>query len=409
MSTKIFANIKTRVKEIQKVANLTDEEVKLLLTPKRVSRAKLKIGRKSFSAWRVVYNDALGPGKGGIRFHSEVDEDEVKSLAFWMALKNALIGLPFGGAKGGVKFNPKEVSSQTLETVSRKFIAAFYKVLGQDKDIPAPDVYTNAQVMAWMLDEYEKRTGRHEPGMITGKPLELGGCRLREDATAKGGFIIIKEAVKEFKIKKSAPIVIQGFGNAGLNLARMLARAGFKIVAISDSQGGIYNKSGLNISQVVRTKINFGTVIKYERAEKVSNEDLLVLPTEMLILASLGNQITSANASQVKAKYIIEIANGPVTHQADKILFNQGSLVVPDILANAGGVVASYFEWAQNRTGNALNAKLLEIQLRQKMINAWQAVLKNYQAHKENDLRIASYLLAVQRVLAAERLRGNLK
>lgn len=237
MANKIFIDIDKRLDEIKKLENLTNQQVKLLSTAKKINRKNLIIGNKKISAWRILFNDVLGPGKGGIRFHPEVSEDEVKSLSFWMMIKNSLADLPYGGAKGGVKFNPRKVSEKELEEVSRKFIDAFYKNLGQDKDIPAPDVYTNSKIMAWMLDEYEKRVGHHEPGMITGKPLELQGCVLRNDATAKGGFIIVKELVKKFKLnKKNIEIAVQGFGNAGLYISKMLADSGFKIVAVSDSK-----------------------------------------------------------------------------------------------------------------------------------------------------------------------------
>ena len=358
MKNKTFSNITKRLGEIQKIGHLTNKEIQLLSTPKKINYAQLKIKGKKLSAWRIIFNDALGPSKGGIRFHHNVSEDEVKSLAFWMMVKNSLAGLPYGGAKGGVKFDPKKTIKQELEMISRKFIDAFYKDLGQDKDIPAPDVYTNSQTMAWMLDEYEKKVNYHEPGMITGKPLELQGCVLREDATAKGGFIIIKEMTKEMKLKKkNLKIAIQGFGNAGLNLSKMLQKDGFKIVAVSDSRGGIYNKTNLDIDQVVKAKTEFGSVINYSDGEKISNQALLKLPVDVLILAALENQITENNAGNIQAKYIVEIANGPITYQVDKILFANNVMVVPDVLANSGGVIVSYFEWCQNRTGDVLDKK----------------------------------------------------
>ena len=410
MAQATFSNIQKRIKEIQKIENLSEKEIKLLLTPKRISRAKLKIGNKAFPAWRILFNDALGPGKGGVRFHPQASEDEVKSLAFWMMIKDSLAGLPYGGAKGAVKFNPKTSSPKLLEQVSRKFIDAFYKVLGQDKDIPAPDVYTNSQIMAWMLDEFEKKVGHHEPAMITGKPLDLQGCILRGDATAKGGFIIIQEMVKEFNLKKfNLKIAIQGFGNAGLNLAKMLAKDGYKIVAVSDSQGGVYNKTGLNINKIIEVKTQSGSVTNYQKGEKINNQNLLELPVDVLILAALENQITQENAAKIQAKYIVEIANGPTTYQADKILFDRKIMVVPDVLANSGGVIVSYFEWAQNRTGNILDKAYLENLLRQKMVNSWQNVIAIYKNHnKQIDLRTSAYLIAIKRVLSAEKLRGRL-
>lgn len=411
MKNKIFSSIINTLSEIQKIEHLTDKEILLLSTPKRIGRAKLKIGNKNLPAWRVVFNDSLGPAKGGIRFHPEVSEDEVKSLAFWMMIKDSLAGLPYGGAKGGVKFNPKDASLKTLEKVSRKFIDAFYRVLGQDKDIPAPDVYTNPQIMAWMLDEYEKKVGHHEPAMITGKPLELQGCALRDDATAKGGFIIIKEMTREFKLKKrNLKIAIQGFGNAGANLAQMLWKDDFTIVAVSDSQGAIYYEDGLDIGQVVKTKANSGSVINFPNGEKISNEELLELPIDILVLAALENQIREDNVNKIQAKYIVEIANGPINYQASKTLFAKNIVIVPDVLANAGGVIGSYFEWAQNRTGDILDLKYLEEQLRQKMTASWERVIITSKEHKNKvDLRTAAYIIAIRKILAAEKLRGHLK
>jgi len=410
MKSKTFSNIAKRLSKIQKIEHLTDKEIELLSTPQKINRAQLKIGNEKLPAWRIVFNDALGPAKGGIRFHPEVNEDEVKSLAFWMMLKNSLAGLPYGGAKGGVKFDPKKASRQKLEKVSRKFIGSFYKVLGQDKDIPAPDVYTNSQIMAWMLDEYEKRTGQHEPAMITGKPLELQGCNLRADATARGGFIIIDYLVKKIlKNKRKPTFSIQGFGNAGANIARMLEATGFKIVAVSDSKGGVYNQAGLNIKNLTKIKERTGRLDNNFKGQKITNEKLLQLPVDILILAALENQITEKNADKIKAKYIIELANGPITYKADEKLFSRGITVIPDILANSGGVIVSYFEWAQNKTGNILDKKYLEGLLKKKMISSLEKVIKTHNKHKNRiDLRTAAYLIAVRRIITAEKLRGNL-
>ena len=410
MKNKIFSNIIKKLAEIKQIEGLTDKEVSFLLKAKKINRAWIKIGNKKLLAWRILFNDVLGPGKGGIRFNPGVNEDEVKSLSFWMMIKNSLAGLPFGGAKGGIKFDPKKSSPQELEKISRKFIDVFYKHLGQDKDIPAPDVYTNSQIMAWMLDEYEKKVKHHEPGMITGKPLELQGCDLRNDATAKGGFIILKEMIKKFGLnKKNSKIAIQGFGNAGLYISRMIYESGLKIAAVSDSKGGIYNKNGLNINQVIKVKNEKGSVSKYKQMKQITNANLLELPVEVLVLAALENQITENNADKIKAKYIIEIANGPINYEADKILLDKGVTVIPDVLANSGGVIASYFEWSQNRTGNILEKEYLEKMLQQRMINSWGKMIKTYEEHnKKIDLRTAVYILAIRRILTAAKLRGNL-
>jgi glutamate dehydrogenase (NAD(P)+) len=410
MKTSIFSNIIKRLEEIQKIESLEDKAIKLLSSPKKINYKKLTVKNHKIPAWRIVFNDALGPGKGGIRFHPDVSEDEVKSLSFWMMIKNSLAELPYGGAKGGVKFNPKEFSFQEIEEISRAFIDAFYENLGQDKDIPAPDVYTNPQVMAWMLDEYEKITKHHEPGMITGKPLELGGCQLRGDATARGGFIIVQEVIKKFKLnKKTLRIAIQGFGNAGFYLSQMLSQNNIKIVAVSDSKGGIYNDKGLNINEVRSTKDKEGNVSKYPKGKQITNEKLLELPVDILILAALENQITERNANNIQAKYIIEIANGPINYEADKLLFKKQTIVIPDILANSGGVIGSYFEWAQNRTGHVLDKEYLIKLLVKKMTNSWHDMNEVYEnQHRKINLRTAAYILAIRRILAAEKLRGNL-
>jgi len=408
MST--FDNILSRVREVQKLENLDEAAFNLLTTPKRISRAELEVDGQKYQAWRILSNEALGPGKGGIRFHPEVSEDEVKSLAFWMSLKNSLAGLPYGGGKGGVKFDPKTTDAATIEKISREFIRKFYKVLGQDIDIPAPDVYTNAKIMGYMLDEYEKAVGHHEPGMITGKPLELGGSVLRGDATARGGYIVIKNLVEKLLAgRKDLKVAVQGFGNAGLFIAKMLAFDGFAVVAVSDSQGGIYNEKGLNIEELIKVKEASGRVDAYADAAKITNEAILELPVDILVLAALENQITEKNAGRVAAPYIVELANGPVTYDADKILFAHGTQVVPDILANSGGVIVSYFEWCQNRTGDILDNNYLSDLLMKKMQASFTAVFEKYLEHdRKIDLRTAAYIIAINRILAAEKFRGNL-
>lgn len=434
MST--FESIEKRIHEIARVANFSKEETELILKHVQVHHTVLNVNGESLPAWRIIHSNALGPGKGGIRFHPEVSEDEVKSLSFWMSLKNSLVGLPYGGGKGGIKFNPKGKSNKELEVISRAYIDAFYEHIGQDKDIPAPDVYTDSQVMAWMLDEYEKKVGHHEPGMITGKPVELGGISLRFDSTAHGGYIVFTEMIKS---ATSAPslraqmvrdrinnhskssgfkIAIQGFGNAGANMMKYLSGGGYRVVAVSDSKGGIYDPGGLDYKGIVEAKKESGSVISYfsqgmgaagGSTKQITNEELLELDVDVLVLAALENQITKDNADKIKAKYIIELANGPITPEADKVLFEKGITVIPDILANAGGVVVSYFEWAQNRTGNILDEKYLEEKLIKIMTEAWIRVsnlAKKYGGRI--DLRTAAYIIALRRILAAEKYRGNL-
>ncbi len=408
--TKVFDDIKKRIKELGETEGLKEKEIELLLKPKRIKKVQLKVNEEEYPAWRILFNDALGPGKGGIRFHLNVSEDEVVSLAFWMSLKTSLAELPYGGAKGGIQFNPKEKTAKEIEKISRAYIDNFYEVLGEDIDIPAPDVYTDSQIMAWMLDEFEKKTNQHEPGMITGKPLELQGCAIRATATAKGGFIIIQEMVKQLMAgKEGIKVAVQGFGNAGANLAKMLFKAGFKVIAVSDSQGGVYDQKGLDINRTKEIKKQTGSVGgEPEGGKKISNQEILELPVDILILAALENQITEENVNQVKANYIVEIANGPINYQADQQLSGKGILVIPDILANAGGVICSYFEWAQNKAGNILARDYLEKLLAEKMQRSWQKVFDLYQEKEGISLRTAAYILAIRRILTAEKLRGNL-
>lgn len=406
----IFNDNLERLKEIQTIGDINDADMKALLEPVQTKYLEMEVNGKKYPAWRILYNRAIGPGKGGIRYHQDVSEDEVKSLAFWMTLKNSLADIPYGGAKGGIKFNPKEATQKELEEISRAYVDNFYQYLGQDKDIPAPDVYTNGQIMSWMLDEFEKKVGHHEPGMITGKPIELGGIALRGDATAQGGYLVTKELVNKFlAAKKEIKVVVQGFGNAGLFMTEKLVNDGFKIIAVSDSKGGIYNEAGLNISELVNFKKLGKSVNEYAGGEVITNAQLLELETDILILAALENQITKDNAENIKAPYIVELANGPVTYDADKILAAKKTIIVPDILANSGGVIVSYFEWAQNRTGQILDEKYLSDLLEIKMIKNYNRVYDEFLAHDSKiTLRQAAYLIAVKRVLAAEKYRGRI-
>ncbi len=397
----VFEHINKRLKKLLSLNFINLDEYNLLMKHKKISHAKVN----GYPAWRIIHNDALGPGKGGIRFHPNVSEDEVKALSFWMSLKNSLLGLPYGGAKGGVKVDPRKLSEEELESLSRAYIRAFHDVIGENKDIPAPDVYTNSKIMAWMLDEYEKVKGHHEPGMITGKPIELGGCALRSDATSKGGLIVLKKflEVSNLNIKS---VAIQGFGNAGSNLALMLFNEGFKIVAVSDSKGGVFDPKGLNIPDVMKIKKRTGSVVNYP-AKRISNQELLSMNVDLLVLAALENQIREDNAEAVNSKLILELANGPITPEADEILNSKNIVVIPDILANAGGVVVSYFEWVQNKTGGIFDVDFLKSKFESKMKDALLSVYSTSQ--KSNiSLREAAYLLAIKRIIKAETYRGNL-
>lgn len=406
----IFEDNLKRLQELKELEGISDEALASLLKPQEINKTELEFKGHKFPAWRIVYNRALGPGKGGIRFHPDVSEDEVQSLAFWMALKNSLADIPYGGGKGGIKFNPKDFSQEDLEKISRLYIDYMHPYLGQDKDIPAPDVYTNSQTMAWMLDEYEKKVGHHEPGMITGKPLVLGGIALRGDSTAQGGYLVAKDLIRDFlDDKKDLSVAVQGFGNAGLFMAEKLAQDGYRIVAVSDSQGAIYSPEGLNIKELVIWKNSGRSVVDFVDGDKITNAELLELDLDILVLAALENQITINNADRVKTRYIVELANGPITYEADKILFAKGALVVPDILANSGGVIVSYFEWAQNRTGQILDEEYLRELLNKKMKSGWDRVLAKYRTHEGKiSMRLAAYSLAVSRILEAEKYRGRI-
>lgn len=404
---KTFEDIKKRLKEISKIANISEKEIKVLLKHKSVKKATLTVNGKKYQAFRIIHNDSMGPGKGGIRYHPAVCEDEVKSLSFWMTLKNALVGLPYGGAKGGVKVNPKSLSKKELEKLSREYIKKFHKFIGQDKDIPAPDVYTNSEIMGWMLDEYEKITGHHEPAMITGKPPTLQGCTIRETATSAGAFIVLKELLKKLG-RRHCKLAIQGFGNAGMNLALMLHKEGFDVVAVSDSKGGIYKEKGLDIIEVKQSKEKTGSVVNYPIGKRIKNEELLELDVDVLVLAALENQITEKNVHKIKTKHILEVANGPITMKADHILAKKGFQIVPDILANAGGVVVSYFEWAQNKAGNLFEVDYLERRLGCFMTSAFEEVYSLFKSNKKCDMRMAAYIIAIKSILAAEKARGNI-
>src|SRR3989338_1531874 len=340
-------------------------ELAVLKLPRRVVNVNFPVrmdnGKvRGFSGYRVQYNNARGPAKGGIRFHQDVDLEEVKTLAFLMSLKCAVADIPYGGGKGGIVVDPKELSLYELERVSRAFMREIAHFIGPYTDIPAPDVNTNPQIMAWMLDEYETITGKKMPGIITGKPLSVGGSKGREYSTSQGGAFVLRELAKIRGLKpQQITVAVQGFGNAGYHMARILSEWGYTIVAVSDSKTGIYAKDGLDINKVFdhkqKTKslhgFNHGKQGVKEAIKEITNEELLVLNVDVLVPAALGDAITKKNASNVKAKIILELANGPVDADADEILNKKEITIVPDILANAGGVVVSYFEWVQNMQG----------------------------------------------------------
>ncbi|MGI8586896.1 MAG: Glu/Leu/Phe/Val family dehydrogenase [Chloroflexia bacterium] len=359
-----------------------------------------------FDGFRVQHSTARGPAKGGIRFHQDVSIDEVKALATWMTWKCAVVDIPYGGGKGGVIVDPKHLSLGELERLSRRFITEIQGIIGPERDIPAPDVNTNSQIMAWMMDQYSRNKGYPVPGMITGKPLPLGGSLGRNEATARGLQFCVREAAKATGMDlQGATVVVQGYGNAGNIAARLLAGDGAKILAVSDSQGGVYSKDGLDPVKALRYKEEHGTVGGFPGTDKVSNAALLEIPCDILVPAALEGQITASNADRIKAKMIAEAANGPTTPEADRILHAKGVLMLPDILANAGGVTVSYFEWAQNIQGFYWTEEEVDQRLHRVMVRAFNAVYEGAQQHNV-DMRTAAYIVAIRRVAEAVRLRG---
>jgi glutamate dehydrogenase (NAD(P)+) len=362
---------------------------------------------KVFKGFRVQYNDARGPCKGGIRFHPEETIDTVRALAAWMTWKCALLDLPLGGGKGGVVCEPKKMSKGELERLSRAYIRQVGRILGPEMDIPAPDVYTDAQIMAWMMDEFSAMQGHNVPGVITGKPLCLGGSCGRSDATARGGMYVIREAAKVLGIDlKGKTAAIQGYGNAG-QFAHKLGQEllGLKVVAVSDSRGGIYCEAGLDPEKVMEHKATTGSVMDFPGCTNITNEELLTLDVTVLIPAALENQITEKNASQIRAKILAELANGPTTTDADGILYKNGVFVLPDFLCNAGGVTVSYFEQVQNAYNYYWPIEEVYEKLDKKMTAAFHAMYEMAQAYGVNN-RVAAYLVAVSRVAEAVRMRG---
>lgn len=363
---------------------------------------------KVFKGFRVQYNDARGPNKGGIRFHPDETIDTVRALAAWMTWKCAVVDIPLGGGKGGVVCNPKTMSAAELERLSRAYIDQVGRILGPEKDVPAPDVYTTPQIMAWMMDEYSKITGYNSPGVITGKPVAIGGSEGRGDATARGGVYTIREAARHLGIDLTrATVAIQGFGNAGQYAATLCSELlGCKIVAVSDTNGGIYCPEGMDAQAVVGHKLTAGSVVSScPNGQLITNEELLELDVDVLIPAALENVITRENAGRIRAKIVCELANGPTTPCADDILYANNVFVIPDFLANAGGVTVSYFEWVQNVTGLYWEESEIHAKLEKKMVKAFADVLAVSLDYK-TDMRTAAYMVGIQRVAEAMKLRG---
>ncbi|MBU0532185.1 Glu/Leu/Phe/Val dehydrogenase [Candidatus Micrarchaeota archaeon] len=396
----VFENAQKQLEKAKKHVKLVQETEEMLKypveaftfsIPVRMDNGSLKV----FEGHRVRYNDARGPTKGGIRYHPGVTLDEVKALAFWMTIKCAVINIPYGGGKGGITVDPHKLSKAELERLSRGWMRKAYRIVGPDRDIPAPDVYTTGQIMAWMMDEYSILRGEYCPGVITGKPLSLGGSLGRSYATALGGYYCVKEAVQKIEVGKK--VVIQGFGNAGAHMARLLSGDGFKVIAVSDSKGGAYLEEGFDYDKLMQVKEKDKRVDAYPGCKKMSNEELLEIGCDILVLAALENVVTKENADKIKAKMIVELANGPVTPEADDILHKNGKFLIPDILANSGGVCVSYFEWVQNKQGYYWKEDEVNAKLEEKMIKEFNATFDIHN-EKKVDMRTAAYVLALGRI-----------
>jgi len=383
----------------------------VLRTPKRVLEVSLPTKMDNgqvrvLTGYRVQHNLSRGPGKGGIRFHPNVTLDEVKALAAWMTWKTAVVNLPFGGAKGGVICDPKRMSKSELERMTRRYASEILPVIGPDLDIPAPDVYTDAQTMAWIMDTYSMMMGHAAPGVVTGKPISIGGLAGRADAAARGLLFVVEEACKVKKIPlRGASVAIQGFGNVGSAAARLFAEKKAKIVALSDSRGGVTNPRGIDPIKAIRYKERSGTVVGMPGASRISNDDLLTMKCDILIPAALENVITLANAEALKARVVAEAANGPTTPHADEVLARRGITVLPDILANSGGVTVSYFEWVQNQEGLLWDSDEVNQRLQRIMVRAFNEMLETMRKHHVPP-RAGAMILAVGRVAEATVVRG---
>lgn len=403
-----------RLEEAASHLQIDQDVIEKLKYPRETTKTRLLIrmddgSRKSFLAWRCRYDDTRGPTKGGIRFHPDSSIEEVETLAFWMTFKCAVMNLPYGGGKGAVKVDPRQLSKSELERLSRAYIQAFARTVGPDRDIPAPDVYTNAMIMGWMADEYSQIVGSVSPAVITGKPIALGGSLGRNDATARGGFYLVRHLAKELGLDKDHTVAIQGFGNAGQFYAQLTAADGNSVVAVSDSTGAIHRPGGLDVAKLIDGKNSGRRVTDMASelgAQVISPEDLLSVEADLLVPAALEDMITKDNAGSIKAKVLLELANGPVTPDADKILAERGITVLPDILANAGGVTVSYFEWVQNRQGyywdlEEIHARLLKIVERE-----GRAIYEISQ-NRSVTMRSAAYIHALGRLATAIEAHGT--
>jgi glutamate dehydrogenase (NADP+) len=420
MTTSLLGDATVHLEQALAHAKVSEDTVERLEHPKSALKVSIPVrmddgSLRTFRGYRVRYDDSRGPTKGGIRYHPDVTADEVQTLAFWMTCKCAVVDLPYGGGKGGITVDPKALSQMELERLSRGYIDAIADFIGPDVDVPAPDVYTNQMIMGWMMDQYAIITRKITPGVITGKPLSMGGSLGRASATADGGFDVL-QALRPHLLSGDAPTVaIQGFGNAGATVAQLLFDAGYKVVAVGDSQGAVHAPAGLHIPSVRKIKDESrqlqavyceGTVCDLVEHDRITNAELLELDVDVLVPAALENAITAENVDDVKAKVILELANGPVDSKADTVLADRGVTIIPDILANAGGVTVSYFEWVQNRSGHYWTAEEVRSRLRSRMV----AETEKLWALRDElgvSLRIAGYVQALRRIGEAVDARGH--
>ena len=410
-----YDNVIAIIKDAAGKLGLEESEYIELMYPERELKVALPVRMddgsiKVFEGYRVQHSSLRGPCKGGIRYHQDTDENEVKALAAWMTFKSAVLGLPYGGAKGGITVDPFKLSHGELERLTRRFAAAIAPIIGPEQDIPAPDVNTNAETMGWIMDTYSALKGYSVPGVVTGKPVEIGGSLGRTEATGRGIAITTREILKKLNLSADKiRIAIQGLGNVGSMTARFIHELGATIIAVSDVSGGLHNASGLDIPDILKfVSAKRGNLLKdYDPkgAKRISNDDLLVIDTDVLIPAALENQINGSNAADIKAKLIVEAANGPTTVEADKILDSKGIVLVPDILANAGGVAVSYFEWVQNLQRYYWSIDEVNERLNALMVTSFNDV---YNIHKEKNtsLRMGAYMIALRKLAAAKKVRG---
>lgn len=407
---KMYENTKILFDKAADFLKISEEGRVLLKTPYRELTVQIPMRLDSgelkvFTGYRIQHNGSRGPYKGGIRFHPSVDIDEVRALASLMTWKTALVDIPFGGSKGGVNCDPKKLSETELERLSKAYMSKIDLIVGPYRDIPAPDMNTNAQVMAWMMSEYGKKHG-HTLAIITGKPIALGGSLGREEATGRGCVYVVKEACKDFGIDiTTSTCVIQGFGNVGSNAAKFMVEEGSKVIGVSDVQGGIYNKDGLNIEELTKYRNEKGTVIGFPNTTSITNEELLELECDILIPAALESVIHAGNADRIKTRLIVEAANAPITVDADEILDKKGIPVVPDIMANSGGVIVSYFEWVQNLQQFTWDLDEINLKLKKKITKGYRDLM-DYSKETGLSLRISAFAISIKRVIEVVKLRG---